>query len=83
MTQRATTFGGHYYDVADKTGHEWTIALSRRGLLQFEPSDLCHPKKVRMLEITAAPDPTVNLLYLDFPLEAAGKLLVQETDIRC
>ncbi|KAH7721903.1 GRP1 binding protein [Aphelenchoides avenae] len=46
IAQRSATFGGHYYNVVDKTGHEWTISLSRKGLLQFEPSDLCHPKKI-------------------------------------
>lgn len=45
--ERSPTYGSHFYQVHDKSGQAFTVAISNKGIYQYEENDMSQPKKVR------------------------------------
>ncbi|MFH4979254.1 hypothetical protein AB6A40_005963 [Gnathostoma spinigerum] len=59
IAEKSSTYGSRFYNVQDRNGCPWTVALNSKGIYLYDADDISHPKKVfvwRLLD---------NLYYKD------------------
>lgn len=58
MVESGGTYGMHFYAVKDKSGVPWSLAVSARGIFQFEAGQ--PPRKPRRVQPLSCPSNSLS-----------------------